>query len=145
MQVLSYQHFTVTLILTRHSKKDLPPQPSVVFISGSNDWDEEEDETGEALYTEVDPGVEVAGIQFDLWVQRQGWACLLVACTLEKCWRMGEEWMEEGAALKSGKGANGRGGCRLTGGAGNCGAKCRRALKDGCRWDSEKQGRICFG
>lgn len=52
--------------------------------------------------------------------------------------------MEEGAALKLEKGANGRGGCRLTGGVDNCGAKCRRALQGGCRWDTGKQGRTCF-
>lgn len=59
-----YSHFTV--LLTQQSKKDRPPQPSFILISGSTDWDEEEDGTEEALYMEVDPGVEVAGIRSDL-------------------------------------------------------------------------------
>lgn len=60
----SYQPFTVTLLVTQ--KTDRPPRPSFVLISGSTDWDEEEDGTEEALYMEVDPGVEVAGIRSDL-------------------------------------------------------------------------------
>lgn len=95
----------------------------------------------------VDPGVEAAGIQWETGVQRLGSRRLrlVVVCRWEGWWRTGEEWTEEGGALKSEKGANGRGGCRLTDGAGNCGAKCRRAWKGGCRWDSEEESRICFG
>lgn len=96
----------------------------------------------------VEPEVEVAGSRLETGVG-SCWPgaglCSEVACTWEGWWRTAEEWTEEGGALKLAKGANGRGGCHLTGGAGNCGAKCRQAWRDGCRWDSEEQGRICFG
>lgn len=41
--------------------------------------------------------------------------------------------MEEEGAWRSGKGATGRGCCRLRGGAGSCGARCRWAWSDACR------------
>lgn len=105
--------------------------------------------TEEALCLGVDPEVEAAGLQSEMGLQTRGsrwrrWV-VVVARTWEGWWRTGEERREEGGALKLEKGANGGGGCRLTAGAGNCGAKCRRAWKDGCRWDSEEASRICSG
>lgn len=104
--------------------------------------------TEEALCLGVDPEVGAAGLQLEMGLQTLGsrWRrSVMVACTSEGWRRTGEERREEGGALKLEKGANGGGGCRLTAGAGNCGAKCRRAWKDGCRWDSEEASRICFG
>lgn len=105
----------------------------------------------EALYTGVDPEVEAGGSRLGMGVQKLGscWLgaglCSEVVCTWEGWWRPEEEWMAEGAGLRWAKGANARGGCRLMDDAGSCEAKCRRAWKDGCRWDSEEEGRICFG
>lgn len=169
VQVLNHQHLTVTLILSVFGINwtdaqweglfRFPPQAQIlplefliIVISGSRDWGVEEGVTEEALYTGVDPEVGAGGGRLGTGAQRLGsrWPgaglCLEVACTWGGWWRPGEEWTAEGGALKWAKGASWRGCCRrLTDGAGSCGAKCRRAWRDGCRWDSEEQGRTCFG
>lgn len=102
----------------------------------------------EALCLGADPEAGAAGLRLEMGLQTLGsrWLrSVVVACTSEGWWRTGEERRGAGGALKLEKGANGGAGCRLTAGAGNCGAKCRRAWKDGCRWDSEEASRICFG
>lgn len=107
--------------------------------------------TEAALYMEEDPEVEAAGSQLEMVVQRpstcwkEAGLCSEVVCTWEGRWRTEEEWTAEGGALMLAKGAKGRCGCPLMDGAGNSGAKCRQAWRDGCRWDSEEQGRICCG
>lgn len=105
--------------------------------------------TEEELYREVDPEVEAVASRSEKGVQRQGscWSaaglCLEVGCTWEGCWWKAEEWTAEGGELKLEMGADERG--PLTDDGGSCGAKCRRAWRDGCRWDSEELGRMYFG
>lgn len=114
-------------------------------ISRSLDWGVEEGVMEEELCTEGDLVVDVAGTQLETTARVGGWwqLCWEEGRTSEGWRRMGDKWVEEGAALKSGKGANGRGRCHLTDNGGNCAATCRWAKRDGCRLDSERPGRTC--
>lgn len=99
--------------------------------------------TEEALYTGAEPGAEEeeAAIRMATGAQRLGRFRWVVVCTPEG-WRSrtAEGWRGGAAAVKSGTGAD-----DLRGGAGSCGAECRPARGDGCRWDSEGGSRTCFG
>lgn len=98
--------------------------------------------TEEVLYKGAGPAAEEeAAIRSVTGAQRPGRFRRVVVCR-RGGWRSrrAEGWRGEGAAAKSGTGAD-----DLRGGAGSCGAKCRRAQRDGCRWDSEGGSRTCFG
>lgn len=99
----------------------------------------------EVLYKKAGSEVEAAESWLGMEVRRLGsrwpWArlCLVVGCTRESCWRMGEEWMVEEVRLKLVRGARGSD-HHQTGDADTFGAKCKRAWRDGCRWGSEEEG-----
>lgn len=86
----------------------------------------------EGLYTAAGPEVEVAEIQLAMGAQKTSWS-RDAGCRPGGWRRPRDEGVEAEAAWKSGKGAAGRGCCRLRDDAGNCGATCRWVWRDACR------------
>lgn len=103
---------------------------SALVISGSRCWAAEAGGTEEGLYTAAGPEAEAAeiplgtgarGTSRDAGCRPGGWR------------RTRDGGMEEEAAWKSGKGAAGRGCCRLRDDAGDRGAACRWVWGGACR------------
>lgn len=85
----------------------------------------------EGLCMEAGPEVEGAETRSEMGAPKMG-RRRDAGCRLGG-WRTRGKGMEEEGAWKLGKGATGRGCCRLRGGAGSCGARCRWAWRDACR------------